>query len=205
MKPLTAPLLQQTVAEWMRHTFPESVIPDQRERGLRFCEEALEPVQSLGVTGTDVLHLADYVLDRDAGTPEKEVGDALITLATLCNAQGVPMNIAFLERMQGNWRNADATRAKHEYKTTRGAAARGRGAWVMIGGTAAANEFTPAARDPDIDRFCCSTANPVHVPTQRGRARSETEETLPFSPRTNPADGGAPAIAAPPCSWWAAV
>ena len=190
MTALPAPLLQQSVAERMRHTFPQSVIPEQRERGFRFCEEAFEPVQSLGVTGTDVLHPPDDVFDRDAGTPEKEVGDALITLATLCNAQGVPMNIAFLERMQGNWRNADATRAKHEYKTTRGAAARGRGAWVMIDGTAAADESAAAARDPDIDRFCCSAASPVHVPMQRGRARAETEEALLFSPRTNPADGG---------------
>ena len=60
----------------------------------------------------------------------------------------------------------------------------------MIDGTAAANEFAPAARDPDIDRFCCSAAYPLHVPMQRGRARAATEEALRFSSRTNPADGG---------------
>ena len=190
MTPLPAPSLQQSVAERMRHTFPGSVIPDQRERGFRFCEEALEPVQSLGVTGTVVLHPPDHVFDRDAGTPEKEVGDALIALAPLCNAQGVPMNTALLERMQSNWRNADAIRAKHESRITRGAAARGRRAWAMIDGTAAANESAPTARDPDIDRFCCNAAYPLHLPTQRGRARAETEEALPFSSRTNPADGG---------------
>ena len=127
MTALPAPSLQQCVAERLRHTFPQSVIPDQRERSFRFCEEALEPVQSLGVTGTDVLHPADYVFDRDAGTPEKEVGDALIALAPLCNAQCVPMNIAFLERMQSNWRNADATRAKHESKNHPGGRCPGKG------------------------------------------------------------------------------
>ena len=120
MTPLPAPSLQRSVAEWMRHTLPGSVILDRRERGFRFCEEALEPVQSLGVVRTDVLHLPDYVFDRDAGTPQKEVGDALITLAALCNAQGVPMHIALLERMQSDWQNADAIRAKHASKTTRG-------------------------------------------------------------------------------------
>ena len=120
MTPLPAPSLQRSVAEWMRHTFPQSVILDQRERGFRFCEEAVELVQSLGVTRAEVLHLVENVFDRDAGTPEKEAGDAVITLAALCNARGVPMNIAFLERMQRNWQNADAIRAKHESKTTRG-------------------------------------------------------------------------------------
>lgn len=93
--------------------------PDQRERGFRFCEEALELVQSLGVTKAGVLPLVEYVVDRDAGTPEKEAGDALSTLAALCNARCVPMNISLLERMQSNWQNAGAIRAKHESKTTR--------------------------------------------------------------------------------------
>ena len=60
----------------------------------------------------------------------------------------------------------------------------------MSDGMAAADEFTPDARDPDIDRFCHSAACPLHVPMQRGRTWAKTENGLPFSPRTNPADGG---------------
>ena len=119
MTPLPAPSLLRSVAEWMRHRFPRCAIPDQRDRGFRFCEEALERVQSPGVTRAEVLRLVEYVFDRDAGTPEKVAGDALITLAALCNARGVPMNIAFPRRRQSNWRNADAIRARHESRTAR--------------------------------------------------------------------------------------
>ena len=119
MTPLAAPSLLRSVAEWMRHRFPRSAILDQTERCFRFCEEALERVPSPGVTRAEVLHPVESVFGRDAGSPDKEAGDALIALAALCNARGVPMNIAFPERMRSNWRNADAIRARHESRTAR--------------------------------------------------------------------------------------
>ena len=114
------PELQQEVAVWMRATFPDNVLLDRRERGFRFCEEALELVQALGVTKAEASALVEYVFDRDAGAPEKEVGDAMITLAALSNAVGVPMDAAFVRGMRSNWNNRDRIRAKHESKPTRG-------------------------------------------------------------------------------------
>lgn len=118
--PLTIAAAQASVGEWMRATFPDRVVEDSRERGFRLCEEALELAQAVGVTRTQAAELVRYVFGRDSGTPEREAGDVLITLAALCGSLDLNLEKAFLEGIARNWEAAERIRAKHEAKTTRG-------------------------------------------------------------------------------------
>jgi len=61
---------------------------DAAERLARFAEEANETCQSLGMTREDAHALVDYTYDRPAGEPAKEIGSALLTLASLCVVAG---------------------------------------------------------------------------------------------------------------------
>lgn len=74
------------VGLWLIECFGVSIARDTNERNLRFLEEALELVQSLGLSQESAHKLVDYVYNRDIGFPEQEVGGVMVTLAALCFA-----------------------------------------------------------------------------------------------------------------------
>ncbi|MBW6419064.1 hypothetical protein [Celeribacter sp. PS-C1] len=76
---------------WVVTCFGEDVAMDAAERNRRFLEEALELVQSLGMTQSAVHELVDYVFSRAKGEAVQEVGGVMVTLASLCATHGMDM------------------------------------------------------------------------------------------------------------------
>ena len=72
------------VRNWLAEVFGKPALFDVEERGLRFGEEALELIQSLGVTREQALALVKQVFDKEPGEPRQELGGTLVTLASLC-------------------------------------------------------------------------------------------------------------------------
>lgn len=72
------------VRSWLVKCFGRAVLDDVEERALRFGEESLELVQSLGVTREQALALVKQVYDKEPGDPFQELGGTMVTLATLC-------------------------------------------------------------------------------------------------------------------------
>jgi hypothetical protein len=61
---------------------------DLIERRDRFVEEANEVGQVLGMTREEAHQLVDYTYGRPVGEPEKEIGAAMVTLASICVVGG---------------------------------------------------------------------------------------------------------------------
>jgi hypothetical protein len=73
------------------------------ERARRFLEEALELVQSLGVSREESSHLLAYVYDREPGEPFQEFGGTALTLGCLGEAACISVceaEIAEFDRVQ---------------------------------------------------------------------------------------------------------
>jgi hypothetical protein len=83
---------QHGVKVWAEHCFGAVIARDKTERNYRFLEEALELVQSTGMTQDDAHQLVDYVFGRPVGDPKQETGGTLVTLALLCEAHGISMS-----------------------------------------------------------------------------------------------------------------
>ncbi|WP_225246527.1 hypothetical protein [Agrobacterium tomkonis] len=76
---------------------------DIEERRARFAEEVNETLQAFGMTEGEAIELVRYTWSRPVGQPEKEVGAALLTLASLCVVAGIDMAAcgeADLEKLQ---------------------------------------------------------------------------------------------------------
>ena len=84
---------QEGVSKWMLECFTPEIAADKTERNHRFLEEALELVQSIGCTRSEAHQLVDYVYGRDIGDPPQEVGGVMVTLAALCLANDMDMNL----------------------------------------------------------------------------------------------------------------
>jgi hypothetical protein len=84
-------LFQDRVMAWMRETFSTDVCKDDRERGFRFGEEAIELLQAGGLTREQTLKIVDYVYSRPVGEFKQEVGGTLVTLAAWCGARTTDM------------------------------------------------------------------------------------------------------------------
>lgn len=107
---------QDKVAQWVEHCFGAKVARDKVERNHRFLEEALELVQSLGCTKDDALKLVDYVYGRPEGDPPQEVGGVTATLAALCSANDISMEVAARVELARIWTKVDQIRAKQAAK-----------------------------------------------------------------------------------------
>lgn len=76
---------------------------DVAERVARFFEEAVETCQALGLSYFNAEMLLNYTYDRPVGEPKKEIGAALLTLASLCVVAGYDLaecGEADLEKLQ---------------------------------------------------------------------------------------------------------
>lgn len=103
---------QERVATWVRSCFPPSAWCDTDERSHRFLEEALELVQSTGITRENAHVLVDYVYSRPVGDPHHETGGVLVTLAALCTAMNVNLASAGRDELRRNWSKIEAIRKK---------------------------------------------------------------------------------------------
>jgi len=72
--------------EWFEKAFPEPKWNNLDERCCRFLEEAIELVQSLGLSKHDCEQLIKQVYNQPKGNPDQEVGGVMITLNILCSS-----------------------------------------------------------------------------------------------------------------------
>jgi len=84
---------QTKVNNWVIECFGEEILFDKHERGQRFIEEAIELVQSTGLSRETVLKLVDYVYNRPVGEVYQEVGGVIVTLAALCTCFGENLEV----------------------------------------------------------------------------------------------------------------
>jgi hypothetical protein len=91
---LSLDVFQKSVRIWILQCFDSKISDDKQERNQRFLEEALELVQSCGMSPEYAHRLVDYVYSRPAGHNFQEVGGTLVTLAALCGAQSIYMSEA---------------------------------------------------------------------------------------------------------------
>lgn len=108
--------VQTAVDEWMQACFGPEISRDTTERNYRFLEESLELVQSLGCTKEEALQLVDYVFAKPAGDPAQEVGSVRVTLASVCNANGIDEDVAAGIELERIWSLKDEIRAKRDRK-----------------------------------------------------------------------------------------
>jgi len=109
-------LFQMRVVGWLETAFSVSLIMNHRQRNQRFLEEALELVQSLDLTRAEAHVLVDYVFDRPAGKPTQEVGGTMVTLAALCHAHHIDLEVATRDEVKRIWNKIDEIRAKQAGK-----------------------------------------------------------------------------------------
>ena len=84
---------QDKVQKWLLKCFGLIIAMDKVERNHRFLEESLELVQSCGCSSSEAHQLVDYVFNRPVGEPYQEVGGVMVTLAALCEANGLDMDL----------------------------------------------------------------------------------------------------------------
>lgn len=111
---------QDRVHSFMLACFGEAIAADGMERNHRFLEESLELVQALGCTASEAHQLVDYAFGRPIGEPIQETGGTLVTLAALCNAHKIDMDIAGETELTRCWSKIDKIRAKQAAKPKHG-------------------------------------------------------------------------------------
>jgi hypothetical protein len=109
---------QQRVQEWMLACFGQKIATDRLERCDRFCEEALELLQSFGYRRERVIALISYVYGRYPGESTQEVGGVMVTLAALCSAHDIDVDAAREKELARVWTKVDQIREKQKAKPT---------------------------------------------------------------------------------------
>lgn len=107
---------QARVDAWIQHCFGPEIGADRVERNHRFIEEALELVQSGGCTASEAHQLVDYVFGRPVGEMRQEVGGVMNTLAALCTANSIDLDVAAETELARVWTKSDQIRAKQAAK-----------------------------------------------------------------------------------------
>jgi hypothetical protein len=87
------PDYQSRVVAWANECLGEEDLQNKEMRVHRFLEEAFELCQSCGLAKERVAVIANYVFNREVGKRTQEVGGVLVTLATLCEAFALDMEI----------------------------------------------------------------------------------------------------------------
>lgn len=107
---------QARVGFWLQDCFGPLIAGDKEERNHRFLEEALELVQSTGCSAEDAHQLVDYVYGRAVGDPAQEAGGVMCTLAALCLANELNMDVAGETELARVWTKIEAIRIKQANK-----------------------------------------------------------------------------------------
>lgn len=103
---------QTDVRSWVVYAFGRELADDKSGRNHKFLEEALELVQALGCSQQEAHQIVEYVFARPAGEPEQEVGGVMVTLAGLCAAQGMDLEVAAEIELQRVWADVSEIRKK---------------------------------------------------------------------------------------------
>lgn len=111
---------QQRAAAWVLECFGPEGTKNILHRCYRFLEEALELVQSLGMSRVEAHQLVDYVFGREKGDPWQEAGGTSMTLAALCTAADIDMAKASEMELARVWTKVEAIRAKEATKPKTG-------------------------------------------------------------------------------------
>lgn len=108
---------QARVRKWLLACFGETISADRLERSHRFFEEATETVQAAGMSREDAHKLVDYTYARPVGEMSQEAGQALVTLAALCQAwPDIDVNEAAETELARIWTKVEKIRAKQAAK-----------------------------------------------------------------------------------------
>jgi len=107
---------QRRVYEWLLACFGHRIAEDQAERNHRFLEEALELVQACRCTQSEAHQLVDYVFGRPTGNKFQEAGGVSVTLAALCAANGIDLDMAGETELSRVWTRIPQIRAKRAAK-----------------------------------------------------------------------------------------
>lgn len=109
---------QDMVAAWVEKCFGEPPLPSNiGERRKRFLEEALELVQSVGMTKEEAIQLVDYVFSRPVeDDPRKEFGGTVTTVMALAQSAGYDLATAVNDEFDRMTANIDKIRAKQQAK-----------------------------------------------------------------------------------------
>ena len=107
---------QQRVSSWLVECFGKDVALDKQERLHRFLEEALELAQAGGCSRREAELLLNYVFSRPIGHVDQEVGGVLVTLAGVCQAQGISMKLAGDRELARNQSRTAEIRVKRAKK-----------------------------------------------------------------------------------------
>lgn len=92
-------MFQAGVRKWMTECFSLTTRTNRRERAFRFLEESLELFQAVGCTEKEARELVSYVFNRPVGVTYQEVGGVMVTLAALCSATDVNLNMAAVDEL----------------------------------------------------------------------------------------------------------
>ena len=82
-------LRQRRAYEWALAAFGKAQVQNERQRALRFLEEAIELYQACGGSEEQAQKLLSFVFNRPIGTIVQEVGGVGLTLLVLCEALGI--------------------------------------------------------------------------------------------------------------------
>ena len=109
-------IFQDKVRAWMHACFGPAASNDKIERNHRFFEKAVELVQACGCSKEDCLKLVEHIYAKPLGEPIQEVGGVIITLAALCCAQGINLQVSAETELDRVWDKIDAIREKQKRK-----------------------------------------------------------------------------------------
>lgn len=86
---------QNVIARWVFQNLGGFALINQKERGLRVAEEAIELAQALTVSADDLHRLVDYVYARPVGDAGQEIAGTMVTLYAAAACIGVDADRAF--------------------------------------------------------------------------------------------------------------
>lgn len=107
---------QSKVWDWGKACFGEIRFNNKATRGYRFIEEALELVQSTGITKGQVQQLVDYVFERPAGVPFQEFGGVALTLCSMASVNHFILEDCATVELQRCWDRIEKIREKENAK-----------------------------------------------------------------------------------------
>jgi hypothetical protein len=110
--------LQRNVEVVGRVVFGDANIDDQRERILRFGEEAMELMRSAGLKMSDVMALAyeEFLEKPVAGELSQEIAGVQNTLFALATSHKVDVYEVCITEIERMLNNKDKCRTKHDAK-----------------------------------------------------------------------------------------
>jgi len=107
---------QEAVQWWCVTCHGVERTKNEKERTLRFIEEAIELSQSAGLSKEEVIRMVEWVYSRESGVLPQEVGGVMVTLAALCSAFFIHMDEEAETELRRIWNVMDVIRKKQQSK-----------------------------------------------------------------------------------------